>query len=106
MSIDKLFDKLDELADEVVPILKNTHVGDDVEDAEVVHEEVNVILGLVDEGWHLFRGVTNRTFCRKTVEASRIEARKRINPDGFTRVCCGCLAVAFETQSKGSGDGK
>ncbi len=107
MSMDDFFDKLDKVADKVVGTLKDAHhpekvydaVENDSEDAEVVREEVVVILGLVEEGWHLFRGVTNRTYCKRTFSGEQIEARKRINANAFVKVCCKCMSIAFETQS-------
>jgi hypothetical protein len=107
MSIDKFFDKMDELATGVEKVLSTAHHpdkvyrDDDIEDAEVVHEEVTVILGLVGEGFEIFRGSNPTPICGRVIKSSDIEARKRLGGNGHSRVCNACLLklITFQTQS-------
>lgn len=70
----------------------------DVVDAEIVQDSVDVIIAQVGATWHLFRGVTTRTFHGETIPAEQITNRKRL-PAPTERisvpVCLGCIAGLF-----------
>jgi hypothetical protein len=104
--IDAFFDIMDGVADKAEGVLKGMHYPDknydhpDAEDAVIVSHTVDITLGLVDESWHLFPGLASKAMCKdKPFRPESIDARKRVGGNGSVRVCCACLAIAFQTQS-------
>lgn len=116
MGLNELLDMAEVVTDKVVDTLKDAHypgkVYDDpipVQDAVIIKEEISVLFGAVkgpdDKGlyWHAFRGITNQTYCGRSIDPAKISQRKKPNhvATDFYVLCYGCVSrlTAFQTQA-------